>query len=203
MCLWRRGSPANLTCCSWMNHQPPRPRRRGVVGAMDARAECAMVFITHDRTFLEEPQAHHRTVGGLSRTFKVEGNYTEFPPKEEFLDAQAAEQSALANKVRRDTAWLRQGIKARARPAARTRWKTPKTARRTSRPPPPAMRRKTNRPNYLKPPNEKPSVCWRCIRSPRRWGASRSSTTWIWSSRLVNGLVCWGPTAPARRRCCG
>ena len=81
------------------------------------RAECAMVFITHDRTFLEETAKRIIELSAVypGGTFKVEGNYTEFlRRKEEFLDAQAAEQSALANKVRRDIAWLRQGIKARA-----------------------------------------------------------------------------------------
>ncbi|MBT8485491.1 MAG: ABC-F family ATP-binding cassette domain-containing protein [Phycisphaerales bacterium] len=76
----------------------------------------AMVFVTHDRTFLEN--AANRIVemsaafpGGV---FEARGNYTAFVRrKEAFLDAQAAAQAALANKVRRDTAWLRQGIQGR------------------------------------------------------------------------------------------
>ncbi|MBI69786.1 MAG: hypothetical protein CMJ38_07290 [Phycisphaerae bacterium] len=46
--------------------------------------------------------------------FEVTGNYSEFVRrKEAFLLSQEAMQSALANKVRRDTAWLRQGIQGR------------------------------------------------------------------------------------------
>jgi ATP-binding cassette subfamily F protein uup len=86
------------------------------------RTRMAMAFVTHDRRFLEV--AARRIIelspaypGG---TLEVEGNYSEFVRrKEEFLDGQSAAQSALANAVRRDTAWLRQGIQAR-----RTRNKT-------------------------------------------------------------------------------
>ncbi|MEO1237892.1 MAG: ABC-F family ATP-binding cassette domain-containing protein, partial [Planctomycetota bacterium] len=76
----------------------------------------AMVFITHDRTFLENTATR---VIELSRaypggTFEAKGNYSEFlRRKDEFLDAQAAKQTALAGKVRRDTAWLKQGIQGR------------------------------------------------------------------------------------------
>jgi ATP-binding cassette subfamily F protein uup len=80
------------------------------------RASMALIFITHDRTFLE--RAASRIIelspaypGGL---FEVTGNYTEFVKrKAAFLDAQQAAESALANTVRRDTAWLRQGIQGR------------------------------------------------------------------------------------------
>ena len=76
----------------------------------------AMVFVTHDRVFLESVATR---VVELSRaypggTFEAKGNYSEFVRrKNDFLDAQAAQQSALAGKVRRDTAWLRQGIQGR------------------------------------------------------------------------------------------
>jgi ATP-binding cassette subfamily F protein uup len=80
------------------------------------QAPMAVVFITHDRVFLERVAGR---VVELSRAypnglFEVRGNYTEFVRrKDEFLDAQASQQSALAGKVRRDTAWLRQGIQGR------------------------------------------------------------------------------------------
>lgn len=78
--------------------------------------QTAMVFITHDRMFLESTATR---IVELSRaypggTFEAKGNYSEFiRRKNDFLDAQAAQQSALAGKVRRDTAWLKQGIQGR------------------------------------------------------------------------------------------
>jgi ABC transport system ATP-binding/permease protein len=80
------------------------------------QAPMAVVFITHDRVFIE--RVAQRVVelsraypGGL---FEVRGNYTEFVRrKEEFLNGQSSQQSALAGKVRRDTAWLKQGIQGR------------------------------------------------------------------------------------------
>ncbi len=80
------------------------------------QAPMAMIFITHDRKFLENTASRIIELspaypGGC---FEAAGNYTEFVRrKEAFLDAQAAAESALANKVRRDTAWLRQGIQGR------------------------------------------------------------------------------------------
>ncbi|MEM6457758.1 MAG: ABC-F family ATP-binding cassette domain-containing protein [Planctomycetota bacterium] len=76
----------------------------------------AVVVITHDRVFLESVAER---VVELSRaypggTFEAKGNYSEFVRrKEDFLEAQAAQQSSLANKIRRDTAWLKQGIQGR------------------------------------------------------------------------------------------
>lgn len=76
----------------------------------------ALIFITHDRQFLENVATRIIELspaypGGM---FEATGNYTDFlNRKNAFLDAQAAEESALANKVRRDTAWLRQGIQGR------------------------------------------------------------------------------------------
>ncbi|MFI4862026.1 MAG: ABC-F family ATP-binding cassette domain-containing protein, partial [Phycisphaerales bacterium JB063] len=80
------------------------------------QADMAVVFITHDRTFLES--AANRIIELSTAypdgTFEVKGNYSAFVRrKEEFLEAQAAQQTALAGKVRRDTAWLRQGIQGR------------------------------------------------------------------------------------------
>ena len=80
------------------------------------QAEMAVVCITHDRTFLESTA---NRIIELSKaypngSFEVKGNYSDFVRrKEEFLDAQQAQQTALAGKVRRDTAWLRQGIQGR------------------------------------------------------------------------------------------
>ena len=80
------------------------------------QSRIAMIFVTHDRIFLENTAT---TIIELSKaypggTFKANGNYSEFlRRKEAFLDSQEAAESALANKVRRDTAWLRQGIQGR------------------------------------------------------------------------------------------
>lgn len=79
-------------------------------------ANVAMVFITHDRVFLENTaekiiELNAAYPGG---TFEVAGNYSAFlRRKEEFLAAQANQQMALATKVRRDNAWLKQGIQGR------------------------------------------------------------------------------------------
>ncbi len=76
----------------------------------------ATVFITHDRTFLETVATRivELSTAYPDGTLEVKGNYTEFNRrKDEFLEAQAAQQTALAGKVRRDTAWLKQGIQGR------------------------------------------------------------------------------------------
>ena len=78
--------------------------------------ELAMAFITHDRTFLEACASRivELSTAYPGGTFEAKGNYSEFVRrKEEFLDAQAAQQTALAGKVRRDNAWLKQGVQGR------------------------------------------------------------------------------------------
>ncbi len=80
------------------------------------RARMAIVFVTHDRQFLEEAATRIIELAPAypDGLLEVRGNYSQFVRrKAEFLDAQAAAQSALANQVRRDEAWMRQGIKAR------------------------------------------------------------------------------------------
>ena len=84
--------------------------------AFASRSSIAMAFITHDRRFLES--VANRIIE-LDRTyddgtFEVEGNYTEFVRRKgEFLEAETARRATLANLVRRDDAWLRQGIQGR------------------------------------------------------------------------------------------
>ena len=80
------------------------------------QAPMAMIFVTHDRQFLENTASRIIELSPAypGGTFEAAGNYTEFVRrKEAFLDAQRSEQWALANKVRRDTAWLLQGIQGR------------------------------------------------------------------------------------------
>ncbi|MBO6513288.1 MAG: ABC-F family ATP-binding cassette domain-containing protein [Phycisphaerales bacterium] len=80
------------------------------------QVSIAIVYITHDRRFLENTATR---IIELSKaypggSFEVAGNYTEFVKrKDAFLDAQIAEQTSIASKVRRDTAWLNQGIQGR------------------------------------------------------------------------------------------
>ena len=80
------------------------------------KAQLAMLFVTHDRQFLENVAERVIEIspaypGGM---FEAAGNYSEFlSRKNAFLDGQEAAESALANKVRRDTAWLMQGIQGR------------------------------------------------------------------------------------------
>ncbi|MHC5027600.1 MAG: ABC-F family ATP-binding cassette domain-containing protein, partial [Planctomycetota bacterium] len=80
------------------------------------QSQMAMIFVTHDRTFLENTASRIIELSPAypGGTFEANGNYSEFVRrKEAFLEAQATAQSALANKVRRDTAWLQQGIQGR------------------------------------------------------------------------------------------
>jgi len=80
------------------------------------QAPMAMIVVTHDRKFLENSASRIIELSPAypGGTFEASGNYTEFVRrKEAFLDAQATAQSTLANKVRRDTAWLLQGIQGR------------------------------------------------------------------------------------------
>ncbi len=79
-------------------------------------ANMSMLFVTHDRRFLENCASRILELAPSypEGCFEVNGNYTEFVRrKEAFLVSQEAEESSLANKVRRDTAWLRQGIQGR------------------------------------------------------------------------------------------
>ena len=80
------------------------------------QAPMAMIFVTHDRRFLENTATRIIELSAAypAGAFAVTGNYTEFVRrKEAFLDAQRAAQSSIATRVRRDTAWLHQGIQGR------------------------------------------------------------------------------------------
>ncbi|MCK9296825.1 MAG: ABC-F family ATP-binding cassette domain-containing protein [Desulfobulbaceae bacterium] len=76
----------------------------------------AFILISHDRAFLENTT---NRIIELNRCypegfFRVNGNYSRFlEEREAFLDSQSQRQSALSNKVRRETEWLRRGPKAR------------------------------------------------------------------------------------------
>ncbi|MBI3799294.1 MAG: ABC-F family ATP-binding cassette domain-containing protein [Deltaproteobacteria bacterium] len=76
----------------------------------------ASLVVSHDRYFLEHVatrmlELNRAYPGGL---FETEGRYSDFLEKrEEALRAQTVYQASLANTVRREMAWLRQGAKAR------------------------------------------------------------------------------------------
>lgn len=75
-----------------------------------------VIYITHDRRFLENTATRIIELSAAypGGAFESRGNYTEFiKRKEAFLNAQLAAQTSIASKVRRDTAWLNQGIQGR------------------------------------------------------------------------------------------
>jgi ATP-binding cassette subfamily F protein uup len=82
--------------------------------ASEARA---FLVVSHDRYFLEHVAARMVELnrvypGGI---FESEGPYSTYlARREEFLRGQAAYEDALANTVRREIEWLRQGAKARS-----------------------------------------------------------------------------------------
>ncbi|MFG0245882.1 MAG: ABC-F family ATP-binding cassette domain-containing protein [Phycisphaerales bacterium JB052] len=75
-----------------------------------------VIYVTHDRRFLENTATR---IIELSKAYpggvlESRGNYTQFiKRKDAFLEAQLATQTSIASKVRRDTAWLNQGIQGR------------------------------------------------------------------------------------------
>ena len=89
--LWLEGLLPSA--CAGVPRGEPRPLLPGARGHAHARAEP-------------------RYPGGL---FQTDGRYSEFlSRRDEFLRGQAAYQDALANTVRREIEWLRQGAKARS-----------------------------------------------------------------------------------------
>src|SRR5688572_14318892 len=81
-----------------------------------ADASFAFLLVSHDRYFLEN--VTNRVVE-LNRSYadgylSVNGSYSEFlVRREEYLEAQAAREQALASRVRREVEWLKRKAKAR------------------------------------------------------------------------------------------
>ncbi|TVQ75623.1 MAG: ABC transporter ATP-binding protein [Phycisphaeraceae bacterium] len=76
----------------------------------------AVVFVTHDRTLLENIASRVVELSGAypQGTLAVDGNYSEFlRRKSEFLSGQAKAEQVLANQVRKDLEWLSRRAKAR------------------------------------------------------------------------------------------
>jgi ATP-binding cassette subfamily F protein uup len=82
-----------------------------------AERSRAFLVVSHDRYFLEHVasrmlELNRVYAGGL---FQCEGNYSDFlARRDDVLRGQAAYRDALANTVRREIEWLRQGAKARS-----------------------------------------------------------------------------------------
>ena len=81
-----------------------------------SNASFSFLLVSHDRYFLEN--VTNRVVE-LNRTYadgylSVNGTYSSFlEHREKYLEAQSAEQRALASRVRREAEWLKRGAKAR------------------------------------------------------------------------------------------
>ncbi len=77
---------------------------------------CAILFVSHDRYFIESLakrviEINRRYPKGF---FSCVGGYTDFlESREDFLTGLQQTKESLANKVRREVEWLRQGAKAR------------------------------------------------------------------------------------------
>jgi len=80
----------------------------------DARA---VLVVSHDRYFLEHVATRILELDRAYRdgVFQADGGYSEFlARRDEYLRGQAAYEQSLANTVRREIEWLRQGAKARS-----------------------------------------------------------------------------------------
>jgi ATP-binding cassette subfamily F protein uup len=81
-----------------------------------AAAPFACIIVSHDRYFLENAVTDMAEIDRVhpEGIFRVKGTYSELLlRREEFLETQAKQEEALANKVRREVEWLRRGPKAR------------------------------------------------------------------------------------------
>lgn len=80
------------------------------------RTKAALVFVSHDRYFIEKIAERVIEVSRRypSGTFSSSGGYVDFlEAREAHLAGLFQTRESLANRVRRETAWLRQGAKAR------------------------------------------------------------------------------------------
>ncbi len=85
-------------------------------GALGIRVP-ACLLVSHDRSFLENSTNRVMELSAVypDGLFQVAGSYSRFlEERADFLAQQSQEEERLANKVRRETEWLRRGPKARA-----------------------------------------------------------------------------------------
>lgn len=88
-----------------------------MLGSSSPESPSAVLLVSHDRRFLENTVSRVVEVSALypEGSFQVQGPYSKFlEEREEFLGRQLQQEERLANKVRRETEWLRRGPKARA-----------------------------------------------------------------------------------------
>ncbi|MCF6187430.1 MAG: ABC-F family ATP-binding cassette domain-containing protein [Desulfobulbaceae bacterium] len=88
-----------------------------LLGARLAESPSAFIMVSHDRRFLENTVNRIVELSPVypDGAFQVEGVYSDFLIKrQEFLEQQQVIETRLANKMRRETEWLRRGPKARA-----------------------------------------------------------------------------------------
>jgi len=86
-----------------------------LAGAFNGSAS-AYILVSHDRHFLENSVNRVIELSGVypSGAFGVTGNYSNFlEQRQKLLEQQSQQEERLANKVRRETEWLRRGPKAR------------------------------------------------------------------------------------------
>lgn len=80
------------------------------------REASSYLLVSHDRYFLEHATTRVMEIGTAypKGIFSVEGSYSLFlSKKKEFLQGQLQQEHSMATKMRRETEWLRQGVKAR------------------------------------------------------------------------------------------
>jgi ATP-binding cassette subfamily F protein uup len=78
--------------------------------------QCAIVFVSHDRYFIERVAGRVIEVNQIYPRYHIaaSGGYADFIEYRESILGQLKQQrDSLANKVRREVEWLRQGVKAR------------------------------------------------------------------------------------------
>lgn len=79
-------------------------------------ARCAIVFVSHDRYFIERLASRVLEINTMfpGGAMVCEGGYSDYlERREERLEQLQQQRRSLANKVRREVEWLRQGVKAR------------------------------------------------------------------------------------------
>jgi ATP-binding cassette subfamily F protein uup len=77
---------------------------------------CAIAFVSHDRYFIERLASRVLEINSMypNNVLVSDGGYADYVEhREERLDQLQQQRRSLANKVRREVEWLRQGVKAR------------------------------------------------------------------------------------------